>query len=403
MAAFEYLALDTNGRSCKGVLTGDSPRQVRTQLRGQGLYPVAVHAMQERSGTGVRSLFIRAPSTAGLALITRQLSTLVRAGMPLEQAMRALEDQVGRRLQSVVAGVRAQITEGASLSEALARFPGIFPDLYRAMVEAGEASGRLDEILERLADYTEQQHYMRQKLGVAMIYPVLLTVVAMAVVIALLTYVVPEVIRVFEHSGQQLPLLTRGLIASSDFLRSYGVVLVAGAAGLFILWGYLLRRPPVRFQWDKLLLGLPFIGVFIRTVNAARLARVLAILTDSGVPLLEALRIGAHVIRNVPIREAVQEAAMSVREGGRLHIALGKSGYFPSLLIHMIAAGEDSGELEKMLDRAAIHQERELNTRLMVATSLMEPVLILIMGGIVLMIVLAILMPIFEMNQLVGT
>lgn len=401
MAAFEYLALDSNGRSCKGVLTADSPRQVRTQLRGQGLFPVDVHPMLER-GARTEPLFGRRLSAASLALMTRQLATLVRAGMPLEESLRALEDQVGHRLRSIVAGVRAQITEGASLSEALGKFPGTFPELYRTMVEAGEASGRLDEILDRLADYTEQQYHMRQKLGVAMVYPVLLTLVATAVIIALLTYVVPEVIRVFEHSGQQLPLLTRGLIAGSDFLRTYGIALLVVTGVLVVSGQYLLQQPLPRWYWDRQLLRLPLIGTFNKTVNAARLARVLAILTESGVPLLEALRISAQVVRNLPVREAVLEAAAAVREGGRLHTALGKSGYLPSLLIHMIAAGEDSGELEKMLERAAVHQERELNTRLMVATSLMEPILILIMGGIVLVIVLAILMPIFEMNQLVG-
>jgi general secretion pathway protein F len=270
------------------------------------------------------------------------------------------------------------------------------------MVEAGEASGRLDEILDRLADYTEEQQYLRQKLGVALIYPVLLTVVAILIVTALLTYVVPEVVRVFEQTGQQLPLLTRSLIASSEFIRGNGVYLLVGTVGLVIFSLYMLRRPSVRYQRDLWLLRLPFINRLSRIVNTSRLARVLAILTGSGVPLLEALRIGAQVISNMPIREAVLEAAASVREGGRLHETLNRSGYFPPLLVHMLAAGEESGELESMLDRAAIHHERELGTMVSAATALIEPLLILVMGGIVLLIVLAILLPIFEMNQLVG-
>ena len=402
MAAFEYRALDTNGRSRKGVLTGDSPRQIRSQLRGQGLYPVDVQPVAEDSG-GRRPAFGQRVSTANLALMTRQLATLVRAGMPLEEALRALGEQVAnRRLQSVVAGVRARITEGSSLTEALGEFPGTFPELYRVMVEAGEASGRLEEVLDRLADHTEERQAMRQKLGVAMIYPILVTLVALLVVIALLTYVVPEVVRVFESTGQDLPLLTRGLIATSDFLRANGVLLAGGVAGLAALAAYLLRRPAIRYRWDRLLLNLPLVGGFARTLNAARVARTLAILTDSGVPLLEALSIGGRVVPNRPMRQAVEEAAVSVREGGRLHAALGQSGHFPPLLVHMLSAGEESGELEKMLERAASHQERELESAVSAATSLMEPLLILVMGGVVLVIVLAILLPIFEMNQLVG-
>jgi len=403
LAAYEYRAMDAAGRSRKGVLTGDSPRQVRSQLRSQGLYPVNVQPVAEKTGSQGGGLFQKRVSTAGLALMTRQLATLVRSGMPLEEALGALGEQVkGRRLQSVVAGVRSQITEGASLTEALGQFPGTFPELYRVMVEAGEASGRLEEVLDRLADYTEQRQAMRQKLGVAMIYPILVTLVALAVVIALLTYVVPEVVRVFESTGQDLPLLTRGLIATSDFLRANGLALGAGVAALGVLFGYALRRPRIRYRWDRMLLNLPFIGTLARTVNAARVARTLAILTESGVPLLEALRIGGRVVKNRPLRQAVEEAAVAVREGGRLHTALNQSGYFPPLMVHMLSAGEESGELEKMLERAATNQERELESTVSAATSLMEPILILVMGGIVLVIVLAILLPIFEMNQLVG-
>lgn len=402
MAAFEYQALDHRGRTRKGVLTGDSPRQIRGQLRGIGLFPVEIEPVTESGGrTGRR--YNRRISAASLALMTRQLATLVRAGMPLEEALRALEEQVdGRRLQTTVAGVRAAITEGTTLTEAIGQFPATFPELYRVMVEAGEASGRLEEVLDRLADYTEERQALQQKLVTAMIYPVLVTLVAVGVVTALLVYVVPEVVRVFEQTGQQLPLLTRLLIDSSAFLRSYGVVLAAGLAGFLAVCYGLLQRPGIRYRKDRLILKAPFFGRFVRTINATRLARTLSILVDSGVPLLEALRIGGRVVRNGPMRQAVQEAAVSVREGGRLHYALNRSGYFPPMLIHMLSSGEESGELERMLERAAIQQERELNTRITVAGSLIEPILILIMGAVVLAIVLAILMPVFEMNQLVG-
>jgi len=403
MAAFEYLALDANGRTSKGVLTGDSPRQIRSWLRDQGLFPINVEPVSETSRHRGLNLIKRSVSAAELSLMTRQLATLVRAGMPLEQALRALGEQTSRtQLQSVITGVRAHISEGMSLGEALARFPATFPTVYRAMVEAGEASGRLDEILDRLADYTEEQQYLRQKLSVALIYPVILTTVALVIVTALLTYVVPEVVRVFEQTGQQLPVLTRMLIISSSFVRNNGVYLLTGVAGLFMLWLYLLTLPAVRYQRDMLLLRLPLVSQLYQVVHASRLARVLAILVGSGVPLLEALRIGAQVISNLPVHQAVIDAALSVREGGRLHDTLKRTGYFPPLLIHMLAAGEESGELEKMLERTATHHERELSTMVAAATALIEPVLILIMGGIVLVIVLAILLPIFDMNQLVG-
>lgn len=400
MAAFEYRALDADGRSLKGVLTGDSPRQVRAWLRGQGLFPIEVQAVAERAGT---ASFTPRVTASDLALLTRQLATLVRSGMPLEQALRALGDQVGkRRLQNIVTGIRAHIAEGVSLGDALSRFPSTFPRLYRAMVEAGEASGRLDDILDQLADYTEQQQYLRQRLAVALIYPLLLTVVAVLIITALLAWVVPEVVRVFEQTGQQLPLLTRGLIAGSDLIRNQGVYLAGIAALIFVGWRFLLRRPGFRYRQDLLLMRLPLAGRLIRTVNTGRFARVLAILTGSGVPLLEALRIGAGVIDNLPVRAAIDSAAVAVREGGRLHEALGRSGRFPPLFVHMLAAGEESGDMDGMLGRAATHFERELTLMIAAATALIEPLLILVMGGVVLLIVLAILMPIFEMNQLVG-
>lgn len=403
MAAFEYHALDAAGRARKGVLTGDSPRQVRAWLRSQGLHPLDVAQVVEHTpGTGKRQ-WRRQVSSADLALMTRQLATLVRSGMPLEQALRALGEQVSRRtLQNVITGIRANIAEGLSLGESLARFPGTFPQMYRAMVEAGEASGRLDEILDRLADYTEEQQYLRQKLSVALIYPVLLTVVAVSIVIVLLVHVVPEVVRVFEQTGQQLPWLTRALIAGSDLIRMNGVYLTAALFIIVAGWFWLLQRRTVRHWRDRMILRLPLVRGLVRTVNTGRLARVLAILTASGVPLLESLRIGSQVVVNLPVQEAVNSAAVSVREGGRLHESLGKSGLFPPLFIHMLAAGEESGDLDGMLNRAAIHHERELNTMVSATTALVEPLLILVMGGIVLVIVLAILLPIFEMNQLVG-
>lgn len=400
MAAFEYTAMDGAGRTRRGVLSGDSARQARSRLRDLGLYPVKVHPVREdiSKQTGGRRI-----SAAALALLTRQLATLIRAGMPLDESLRALGAQMTtRRLQSVLAGVRAQISEGASLHEALAGYPGVFPELYRSMVEAGEAGGRLEEVLEHLADYTESRRALRQTISVALIYPMILTVVALLVVATLLIYVVPEVMRVFEQTDQALPLLTAGLIATSDFLRGHGMLLCAGAAAVLLLLRYLLGRVGIRTWWDRLLLELPYIGRLNRKLHAARLTRTLAILTKSGMPLLEALEISSRMIINIPLREAVDEAAVLVREGGRLHVALDKCGWFPPLLIQMLAAGEASGEMDNMLERAAAQEERELEMIIAAATALFEPVIILVMGAIVLVIVLAILLPIFEMNQLVG-
>lgn len=404
MSAFEYVALDPRGRSRKGVLSGDSSRQVRAELRLQGLQPVTVTSVRERQpGRGLGFGRQRGVSAALLALLTRQLATMVRSGMPLEECFRALEAQFEsrRKLRAMLAGVRAQITEGESLHAALASYPEVFPEMYRVMVEAGEASGHLDEVLERLAIYTEDRQALRQKLTAALIYPCLITLVAVGVVVALVTYVVPEVVRVFDQTGQTLPLLTRGLITISDFLRSYGpgiaVMLCGLAAGVRIA----LRRPALRWSWDRLVLAVPIAGSIIRRIEAARVTRTLAILAASGVPLLEALQIAARTVVRLPFRRATQIAATSVREGGRFHTALAGTGYFPPLLLHMLGAGEDSGELDDMLVRAATHQERELQSFAATFGAVVEPLIILVMGGVVLLIVLAILMPIFDMNQLV--
>ena len=404
MAAFEYLALDADGKSKKGVIDGDTSRQIRSQLRNLGLFPVEIHRLQESQGVSQAPRSRARVSASRLALLTRQLATMVRAGIPLEESLRAVGEQIDHaRLRSVIAGVRTQITEGSPLNQAMASYPGVFPDIYRVMVEAGESSGRLEEVLDRLADYTEERQALRQSISVAMIYPCIVTCVAVLVVIALLTYVVPEVIRVFEQTGQALPWLTELLISCSTLLRAYGIHLLLGIfAGVF-LWKMLLRNNHVRWRRDWLLLHLPLVGKFNRTLNAARLSRSLAILTDSGVPLLEALEISARMIRNMPLYEIVADAAVHVREGGKLHQALSSEGYFPALMIHMLMAGEESGELESMLDKAATQQERELQAGLAAVTAMLEPMLILLMGGVVLVIVLAILLPIFEMNQLVGS
>ena len=403
MAAFEYTALDETGRTRQGVLNGDSARQARSRLRTMGLFPVEVRGVQEQAGKPAGLNPSRRISAAALALLTRQLATLLRAGMPLDESLRALGAQTAsRRLQAVLADVCARITEGTSLNEAMSAYPGVFPEFYCSMVAAGEAGGRLEEVLERLADYTETRRALRQSLSMALIYPAILTLVSLLVVAVLLIYVVPEVVRVFQQTGQTLPWLTAGLIAGSQVLRDFGWLLCLGAVLALLLGRFLLSRRFIRARFDRMLLDMPFIGRINRKLHAARLTRSLAILTKSGVPLLESLQISSRMIINIPLRAAVEDAAVYVREGGRLHKALEDCGWFPPLLVQMLASGEESGELDDMLARAASYEESELQAVLTAATALFEPLIILIMGAVVLVIVLAILLPIFEMNQLVG-
>ena len=398
MGAFEYAALDKTGRTRKGVLEGDTPRQIRQQLREQSLTPLSINQVIQQNAQPSRISI----SAKDLALITRQLATLVRSGLALAEALRAISEQADKpRLKSLILAVRSRVLEGHSLANGLSDFPNVFPSVYRATVAAGEQSGHLDLVLERLAEYTENRQYLQQKTLLALFYPALLTTVALLVVIGLLTYVVPQVVQVFTHINQELPWLTRTLIAISDFLQLWGIWLLLLLISIVLGIRYLLRFDKPLATFHRLLLHLPLVSRIERGANVARFTRTLSILTESGVPMLEALQITAQVISNIPIRQAVEEATKKVREGSSLHIALSQSGLFPPMTLHLIASGETSGNLEDMLERAAIMQERELETLISVMLSLFEPLLILLMGGIVLVIVLAILMPIFELNQLV--
>jgi len=404
MGAFEFTALDAGGREHKGVLEGDAPRQIRQQLRERGWAPILVQEVaQQEAQRGRRSFsFQRGISAADLALITRQFATLIRSGLPVEEALQAVSQQTEKpRIKSMLVGVRSRVMEGQPLATALDDFPRVFSDLYRATVGAGEQSGHLEVVLDRLADYTDGRQALRQKVMLALIYPVLVIIVAISVVILLLAYVVPQVVQVFENIGQELPMLTQGMIAVSDFIRSNGTTLLFIIIALVIGFRLLLRRPGPRRNYHRLQLSLPLMARLIRGLNAARFARTLSILTESGVPVLEALRISAQVVSNIPMRTSVEETARLVREGSSLNKALERSGYFPPMTIHLIASGETSGKLEVMLDRAASSQERELESVMQTMVGLFGPFMILIMGGIVLVIVLAILLPIFNLNQLV--
>lgn len=404
MGAFEYTAVDVQGRERKGVIEGDTARQVRQLLREQQLLPVNVaEVVQTESKRQQGFSFTGRISSNDLALLTRQLATLVRSGLPLEESLLAVSQQTEKpRIKSILLGVRSRVMEGHTLADGFAEFPSIFPEIYRATVAAGEQSGRLDTVLERLADYTESRQQIRQKVSNALVYPIALTVMCFGIVSLLLVFVVPKVVGVFESGKRELPIATQILIGSSDFFRAYGIyllILLAIAGWLLARW---LRNEGPRRQFHHAILRLPLIGRLVRGFNTARFTRTMSILTASAVPVLEALRIASAVVTNIPMREAVTEASERIREGSPIGKSLGASRLFPPMTIHLIASGETSGELETMLERAATNQERELDGLIGTLLGLMGPVMIVLMGLIVMGIVFALLLPIFQLNELVA-
>jgi general secretion pathway protein F len=405
MTAYRYQALDPGGKLVKGVLEGDSERQVRGQLRTQKLRPVEV-SVANRQAEGKRrtgwSFLQPRISVAELALVTRQLATLVQSNLPLDECLQAAAEQSRKgRTQGLLLQVRSRVAEGHTLAYAMGEFPLVFNEMYRAMVNAGEHAGFLGPVLAQLADYNEQRQYTAQKLKMAMIYPFILIAVALAVVVALMIFVVPELIGIFAHTNRELPLLTRGLIVASDFSRDYALwVLLAAVALVFALRRWL-RHPQRRRRWHALLLRIPGFSRLVIAMDTARFASTLSILMASGVPLLESLRIAGQVLTNLLLREDSARVAERVQEGSSLHRALRESGRFPPMMVHMVASGEASGELETMLARSASNQERELEMTLGTMMSLLEPLLVVFMGGMVLLIVMAILLPIFDLNTMV--
>jgi general secretion pathway protein F len=400
MPAFAYQALDAAGKTQRGVLQGDTARSVRTTLREKGLKPLEVSPLADSQPRG--ALFRRGLSGAQLALLTRQLATLLKAGLPMDEALAALgEENEDQRVHTLVLGLRARVMEGSGLASALADAPESFPEIYRASIAAGEQSGRLDRVLARLADYTEAREALTQKMWAALAYPLLLTIVAVAVVSGLLVYVVPQIVGVFTQMHQVLPLPTRGMLALSAFVQVWGWLLLLVLIASVIGGRLALRAERVRYAWHEFVLKLPLAGRLIRAANTARCTRTLALLTASAVPLLEALTIAAQVMPNLPMRAAVRRAALKVREGSSFSRSLGESGYFPAVALRLIASGERAGDLEHMLDEAANQQGRELDRWMTALTTILGPLVILLVGAMVLLIVLAILLPIFEMNQLV--
>jgi general secretion pathway protein F len=404
LAAFEFTALNDKGKEVSGVQEGDTPRQVRQVLREKGWMPLKVEEVRQREARQQKAQFTfkRGVGATDLALFTRQLSTLVQSGSPIEEALQAVSRQTEKpRIKSMIMGVRSRVMEGHSLAAATNDFPQMFNELYRSTIEAGEQSGHLDRVLDRLADYTESRQAMQQNLVQAMVYPILITLVALGVVSVLMVAVVPKVVEMFDYIDQQLPLITRILISISDFVGNWGGITVIALLLLFLVVQQILRRPQPKKKFHAWLLRVPLVSRLVMGMNTARFARTLSILTASGVPVLEALRIAGQVLVNIPMREAVTEASRRIREGAGIARSLEASGYFPPMTVHLIASGESSGRLEEMLERAAESQEREMTMLLNMAVKLFEPFMLIFMGLITAGIVMAIMIPILDMNTLV--
>ncbi|MCF7222617.1 type II secretion system inner membrane protein GspF [Marilutibacter chinensis] len=399
MAAFDYAALDGRGRTRTGVVSASSAREAREQLEKRRLLPVRIAPAAARERDDRRSPFERFTGK-DVTLVTRQLATLVTAA-PLEEALRTIGGQAEKpAVRRVLMATHALVLEGFRLSDAMARQGNAFPPLYRAMVAAGESSGALPDILERLADLLEREQQVRARLFTALIYPAALALTAIAVVIALMTFVVPKVVEQFDSMGRELPALTRVVIAISEFMAGWGLPLLALLAVAAVVFRQMLKRPAFRLRFDALVLRTPLLGRLIRDVHAARMARTLSIMVNSGLPIMEGLMITARTVHNRVLREATDAMVASIREGGSLSSAMKRAGVFPPTLIYMTTSGENSGRLAPMLERAADYLEREFNTFTSAAMSLLEPVIIVLLGGVVAVIVLSILLPILQFNSL---
>lgn len=412
MAAFSYQALDAKGKTVKGVIDGDSERHVRSLLRQKQLKPLEVKSSTKRDKPGAEPAR-RTFSLGGgggpklgykdIALVTRQLASLLQSGLPLDEVLHAAATQSRKpQVKAVLLQVRSRVLEGLSLAQAMSESPRAFDNLYRAMVKAGESAGFLGPVLEQLAEYTETSQETRQKIQMAMMYPMILLVVSMGVVMALMAFVVPKLTGMFTQTKQKLPAITEILITLSDFIVAYGLYCLMAGVALIFVFRKLLEEPGRRLKWDRFKLKMPLFGEFIRIAEAARYANTLGLLTKSGVPLLEALRIASQVLTNRVIQDASAGVAVAVQEGTSLNKALDQAREFPPLLVQMAASGEANGQLAEQLLHAARNQERELSFTLGTMMGLLEPMMIVFMAGIVFFIVMAIMLPIFQMNQMMG-
>lgn len=405
MPVYHYTALDRNGKTKKGVIEGDNESQVTRQLQETGLVPIKIdHAHQQNKKTKARQPPKRfRMSIADLALITRQLATLLSASMPLEETLKVVAEQTEKsKIKGLLLAVRAKVLEGYSLAKGLSGFPKAFSPLYCATVAAGEQTGHLDAVLNRLAEYAEKQQYMKRKVQQALIYPAIMIGVSMFIVVFLLLYVVPKMIAVFSTMKQALPGITLALISISQFLHHDGLIVLMVLIALGVMFHYLLKRENIRYYFHSCLLKTPGIKHLIKISNTARFIHTFGVLLAAGVSVIEALRISSHLVTNLPIRASIEAASKNIKEGANIHLALRKTGYFQAMSLHLIASGEASGQLEQMLEHAAKNQDEELEQTINTVLTLFEPLMILVMGAIVLFIVLAILLPIFSLDQFGG-
>jgi general secretion pathway protein F len=404
MAAFQYIALDAKGKQRKGVMEADSARQLRQMLRDQGFVPIEVTPTTERSSqeSGASFNFSRRMSNLDRVLFTRQLSTLIASSLPIEEALFAVAQQTEKQhISGLIMGIRSKVLEGHSLASSVREYPKSFNQLYSSSVAAGEQSGYLDKVLENLADYLERQFESTRNVEMALLYPVALLVSAFAIVAGLMVYVVPDMIGVIEDTGQELPWFTVLLITMTDTLRDYWWALIAFIVVVVASIRWLLNQPSIRIQFDESKFSMPLIGRISRSANAARYANTLSILTGAGVPLVEAMNIASDVISNTYLRRRLIDATQTVSEGMSLKISLEQVGQFPPMLLHMVGSGEQSGELDAMLERVATYQQAEVERFVTTLVKMAEPLMLLLMGAVVMFIVMAILLPILSMNTLV--
>ncbi|AMV14090.1 TPA: GspF family T2SS innner membrane protein variant LspF [Legionella pneumophila] len=399
MGAYQYQALKVNGSISKGVIEADSERHARQLLREQGLIPTQVQTLTQQRAASSKSKV----SAADLALLTRQLATLLAAGIPVEESLRGVSEQTEKdKVRELIIGVRSKVLEGYGLAQAMAQYPNAFPELYRATVGSGEQTGRLDVVLEKLADYTEKQQQTRQKVQQALIYPLLMIIVSTAIISFLLTFVVPKIIDVFTESGQTLPPMTQLLINLSQFIKSYGLYSLVTIIVALIGFKKSLSNIKIKTAWHQFMLKLPIVSYLVKTINVARYIHTFGILFAAGVSVLETMRVSSSLVTNIVMRQAFDLATLRVREGSGISEALKETKFISPMAIHLIASGEKSGQLSDMMERSASHLDNEVNRLIETSLTLLEPMVILLMGAVVLFIVLATLLPIFSMEQLVA-
>lgn len=396
MGAYQYQALKVNGSISKGVIEADSERHARQLLREQGLIPTQVQTLTQQRAASSKGKV----SAADLALLTRQLATLLAAGIPVEESLRGVSEQTEKdKVRELIIGVRSKVLEGYGLAQAMAQYPNAFPELYRATVGSGEQTGRLDVVLEKLADYTEKQQQTRQKVQQALIYPLLMIIVSTAIISFLLTFVVPKIIDVFTESGQTLPPMTQLLINMSQFIKSYGVYSLVTIIVALIGFKKSLSNIKIKTAWHQFMLKLPIVSYLVKTINVARYIHTFGILFAAGVSVLETMRVSSSLVTNIVMRQAFDLATLRVREGSGISEALKETKFISPMAIHLIASGEKSGQLSDMMERSASHLDNEVNRLIETSLTLLEPMVILLMGAVVLFIVLATLLPIFQWNN----